>query len=65
MRGAAYSHSTVAGGLLEMSYTTRPTPVTSLVMRAETASNASISNRYTSAVMKSSLTTARKATTSP
>ena len=31
-----YSHSIVAGGLPVMSYTTRPTPLTSLTMRAET-----------------------------
>ncbi len=28
-----YSHSMVAGGLLEMSYTTRLTPATSLMIR--------------------------------
>ena len=33
---AAYSHSIVAGGLPEMSYTTREIPETSLTMRSDT-----------------------------
>ena len=33
-----YSHSIVAGGLLEMSYTTRDTPGTSLMIRRDTRS---------------------------
>ncbi len=32
-RRIGHSHSIVAGGLLLMSYTTRPTPRTSLIMR--------------------------------
>jgi hypothetical protein len=36
-----YSHSIVAGGLLEMSKQTRLTPLTSLVMRRESVSNKS------------------------
>ena len=36
-----YSHSTVAGGLLVMSYTTRLTPGTSLTMRVEMRSSTS------------------------
>jgi hypothetical protein len=32
----AYSHSIVPGGLLVMSYTTRLTPLTSLMMRVAT-----------------------------
>ena len=36
-----YSHSTVAGGLEEMSYTTRLTPGTRLVMALEAASRTS------------------------
>lgn len=34
--GRGYSHSMVAGGLPEMSYTTREMPGTSLTMRRET-----------------------------
>ncbi len=33
---SSYSHSMVAGGLPEMSYTTREMPFTSLIMRLET-----------------------------
>lgn len=36
-----YSHSIVAGGLLVMSYTTRLTPSTSLIMRLEVRPNRS------------------------
>ena len=38
-RGGAHSHSIVAGGLLLMSYTTRLTPATWLMMRVEIFAN--------------------------
>ena len=60
---SAYSHSIVAGGLLEMSYTTRFTPFTSLMMRLEIRAKTSHGKRAQSAVMKSSVVTARNATT--
>ncbi len=57
-----YSHSIVAGGLLEMSYTTRFTPRTSDVIRDETAARKSWGSRAQSAVIPSVEVTARKAT---
>lgn len=57
-----YSHSIVAGGLLEMSYTTRFTPRTSLMIRVEIRANTSNGIRAQSAVMKSCVSTARSAT---
>ena len=64
-RHGAYSHSIVAGGFDETSYTTRFTPGTSLTMRAETRSRRSYGRRAQSAVMKSSVVTARSATSAP
>src|SRR2546421_253183 len=58
-----YSHSMVAGGLLEMSYTTREMPATSLTMRRETSSRNSYGRRAQCAVMKSTVSTARSAIT--
>ena len=60
-----YSHSTVAGGLDVMSYTTRLTLGTSFVMRDEALSKSSHGRRDQSAVMKSSVDTARRAMTQP
>lgn len=37
--GISYSHSMVAGGLLDTSYATRDTPDISLMMRLDTVSN--------------------------
>lgn len=59
---ATYSNSTVAGGLSEMSYSTRFTPATSLVIRREIFASSSIGNWENFAVMKSSVSTARTAT---
>jgi hypothetical protein len=56
-----YSHSMVAGGLLVISYTTRLTPGTSLTMRLLMAPSKSGGIRAQSAVMKSSVVTARMA----
>jgi len=58
-----HSHSIVAGGLLEMSYTTRFTPSTSLMMRLLIVASTSYGIRAQSAVMKSCVSTARTATT--
>jgi hypothetical protein len=60
---ALYSHSIVLGGLLEISYTTRLTPRTSFVSRLETQASSSSGSLAQSAVMKSSVSTARTATT--
>ena len=58
-----YSHSIVAGGFPEMSYTTREIPGTSLTMRRETTSRNSYGSRAQCAVMKSTVSTARSAIT--
>ena len=58
-----YSHSIVAGGLPEMSYTTRLMPRTSLMMRLETLPSNACGNGAQCAVMKSCVCTARSATT--
>ena len=60
---SAYSHSIVLGGLDEMSYTTRLTPGTSLIIRVESRSNTSCGRRLQSAVIPSRLVTTRRATT--
>ncbi len=59
----AYSHSIVAGGFDEMSYTTRDTPFTSLVMRLDARASTSCESRAQSAVIASTEVTARSATT--
>jgi len=59
----AYSHSIVAGGLPEMSYTTRLMPRTSLMMRFDTLPSRLCGNSAQWAVMKSCVCTARSATT--
>ena len=56
-----YSHSTVAGGLLVISYTTRLICPTSLTTRVETFSRTSYGIRAQSAVIPSTLVTARSA----
>ena len=61
-RPGRYSHSIVAGGLLEMSYTTRLTPLTSLIIRVEIRASNSWGKWLQSAVMKSSVLTERTAT---
>ena len=61
--GAIYSHSIVAGGLLEMSYTTRLMPRTSLMMRFETFERRLCGSSAQCAVMKSWVSTARSAIT--
>ncbi len=58
-----HSHSLVAGGFPEMSYTTREIPGTSLITRCTTRSRNSCGNRARRAVMKSMVSTARSATT--
>jgi len=58
-----HSHSMVAGGLPEMSYTTREMPFTSLTMRREHTSRNSYGSRAQCAVMKSMVSTARRLTT--
>ena len=58
-----HSHSMVAGGLELMSYVTRFTPRTSLMIRLEILPNTSAGNANQSAVMPSRLVTARSATT--
>ena len=60
-----YSHSIVDGGLLEMSYTTRFTPGTSLTMRRLINPSTSYGTLAQSAVIPSSLSTMRTATTLP
>src|ERR1700730_14179953 len=57
-----HSHSMVAGGFDVMSYTTRFTPGTSLTIRVDIRCSVSYGNRAQSAVMPSSLVTARIAT---
>lgn len=59
----SYSHSMVDGGLEEMSYTTRLTPFTSLMMRPEILASRSAGRRAQSAVMASTLSTMRRAMT--
>ena len=54
-----HSHSMVAGGLLEMSRTTRLTSSTSFVMRVEMRSSTSVGRRAQSAVIASSLVIGR------
>jgi hypothetical protein len=58
-----HSHSMVAGGLLEMSRTTRLTPFTSLIRRLLRCARKSWGSRVQSAVMASTESTTRKATT--
>src|SRR5947199_1105218 len=53
----------VAGGLLLISYTTRLTPETQLIIRVEILASNSYGKCDQSAVMKSSVCTARKAMT--
>ncbi len=62
LRGC-YSHSTVAGGLDVISYTTLFTPCTSFVILFDTLSNISYGILAQSAVIKSSVVTALIATT--
>src|SRR3954452_21287967 len=57
-----HSHSIVAGGLLLISYTTRFTPDTRLMIRVEIRASSSYGRCDQSAVMKSSVCTARIAT---
>ena len=61
--GPAHSHSIVAGGLLDTSYTTRLMPRTSLMMRPDTRLSSACGSSAQSAVMKSLVCTARRATT--
>lgn len=58
-----HSHSIVAGGFVDTSYTTRFTPGTSLAMRLAARVRSEAGKRAQSAVMPSSLVTARRATT--
>src|SRR5512135_281094 len=58
-----YSHSIVAGGLDEISYTTRLTPLTSLMMRLETLPRSSGASLPQSAFIPSEEVTQRNATT--
>lgn len=58
-----HSHSMVAGGFPEMSYTTRLIPRTSLMIRFDTCPSNSCGRCAQCAVMKSSVCTARSATT--
>src|SRR5207249_2110602 len=58
-----HSHSIVAGGLLLTSKTTRLTPDTLLMTRVATRDSRSSGSRDQSAVMKSSVCTARRAMT--
>lgn len=60
---SSHSHSIVAGGLEEMSYTTRLTARTSLQILVDTWRKKAGSKGYQSAVMPSPDVTARKATT--
>ena len=61
----AHSHSMVPGGLLVMSSTTRLTSRNSLIMREAMRSRRSYGSRAQSAVMASSLVTARITITLP
>src|SRR3954454_24171848 len=63
--GSAYSHSMVPGGLLVMSSTTRFTSRSSLIIREAICSRRSYGNRAQSAVIASSLVTARMTMTLP
>jgi hypothetical protein len=58
-----HSHSIVAGGFPEMSYTTRLMPRTSLMIRFDTLASSACGRCAHWAVMKSSVCTARSATT--
>ena len=58
-----YSHSIVAGGFPLMSYTTRDTPRTSLMIRFDTRPRKSYGRCAQCAVMKSIVSTARNAIT--
>ncbi len=58
-----HSHSIVAGGLPEMSYTTRLMPRISLMIRLDTLDSRLWGSSAQWAVMKSWVCTARKATT--
>jgi hypothetical protein len=60
-RSRDYSHSIVAGGLLETSNTTRLTPLTSLMIREASFSSRSYGSRTQSAVMPSCDSTTRMA----
>ena len=62
-RWTRYSHSIVAGGFPEMSYVTREMPFTSLMILSDTRSRNSYGSRAQRAVMKSTVSTARSATT--
>src|SRR5437868_4102284 len=57
----AHSHSIVAGGFEEISYTTRFTPFTSLMIRVEMRASRSYGKCVQSAVIKSSVVTQRTA----
>ena len=57
----SHSHSTVAGGFVVTSNTTRLTPFTSLVIRRATVSISSYGSRAEPAVTKSRVVTARNA----
>src|SRR5690606_6461903 len=61
-QAANHSHSMVAGGLLDTSYTTRLMPRTSLMMRDDTLASSGYGSCAQSAVMKSDVCTARSAT---
>src|SRR5690606_16033983 len=61
---SGHSHSMVAGGLLDTSYTTRETPSISLMMRFDTCPMSSYGRCAQRAVMKSTVSTARRAMTS-
>jgi hypothetical protein len=61
-KGACYSHSMVAGGLLVTSRTTRLISGTSLVIRVEIRASTSSGSRAQSAVIASSLVTGRSTT---
>src|SRR5688500_6113108 len=58
-----HSHSIVAGGFPEISYTTRLIPRTSLMIRFETRERSACGSSAHCAVMKSTVCTARSATT--
>lgn len=62
-RTSTHSHSIVAGGFPEMSYTTRDTPCSSLMMRLLTVPRKSYGRCAQCAVMKSMVSTARSAIT--
>lgn len=63
MSDGHHSHSIVAGGLLDTSYTTRLIPRTSLIIREEIRASNGCGSGAQSAVMKSNVCTARSATT--